>query len=134
MTRKWMWAIAIAPIVLASGVVGANAYPIDVSTDRDVYPLGVPVTITIENIGNSTLYGMPSCSVFDESGELVQAFAFIAIVWELEPGETVTVVWDQTNLNSTRVSPGTYHIEAGFAGYVETVKIRVAGDIPIYTD
>ena len=137
MRKNAILAIAIIiPIALASGIIGAvSEESIEVSTDSETYHGGDAVLIFIENVGNETLHGMPSCAVYDESGELVQGFAFIAIVWELGPGETITVIWNQRDLNGNQVSPGVYYIEAGFAEYMETTKVEIVnlGAI-VYTD
>lgn len=138
MKRNWITAIAmVLPVLLASGVaIGAlPEKPIEVATDYRVYLKGTPITVIIRNIGNETLYGMPNCVVYDRDGELVQSFVFIAIVWVLKPGETMTVVWDQTDLGGNQVSAGAYCIRAGFAEYTKTVKVEIHGlDIGPDTD
>ena len=38
---------------------GKQGYPIDVETDRQVYPIGADVLIVMINVGDETLYGTP---------------------------------------------------------------------------
>jgi hypothetical protein len=93
---------------------------IDVETNKKFYDPGETVTITITNTGTQTLSGMPSCHITDENGNIVTTFYFAAVIWQLEPGESITLTWNQVDDNGNAVSPGRYVVWGSFGGYSDS--------------
>ena len=116
-------------------VIGQDS--VKFSTLSDLYPIGIPVPIFVENVGNETLYGVPTYNVYNENGKLVKEWRpLIFLLWELAPEERIAMVWDQTDMGEG-VEPGTYYITAEFAGYGTTLKVEIASiDLfsHLYTD
>lgn len=84
------------------------------TTDKPLYKLGENVTITLTNIGEETVTigGYPAWQIYtypEEKPVYPAVYAFL--IWQLEPGENDTFVWNQLNeFTNTPCAPGTYLI------------------------
>ena len=81
-------------------------------TDRNIYLLGENVTITLSNMGNETVGfgGWPPWVIYTHPEWKWVWPGFLAfLMWDLDPGESVTLAWDQSiNQTNSFVGPGTY--------------------------
>ena len=98
-------------------------------TDKDVYNLGENVTITLTNIGDDTVMfgGWPPWIIYTYPyWERVYPEAIAYLAWDLEPGESETLSWNQHNeYNDTLVSSGRYVVYEH--NYDNTVFFDIAG-------
>ncbi len=114
---------------------GKPGYPIDVETDRQVYPIGVDVVIVMTNVGNETLWGTPGMWIEDNDGNIVYSWCFIQMIISMVPGGGVGVTWDQTTWDDDaddwiQVDPGKYYACGRFAGYGDVDKFLILEHFP----
>jgi hypothetical protein len=87
---------------------------IEVSTDREEYGLGEPVTVIITNVGETKIGISGPCFYFyNQQDELVWE-GCLYCYWELEPGEYETIIWDQKNMQGEQVPSGIYRVKGEF--------------------
>lgn len=107
-------------------------------TDKDEYLLGESVNFTLTNISNETVLfgGFPFCEVYAwPSWEPVAPEVFIYLAWSLDPGQSSSWTWNQTNgYTGSPVEAGLYFAKDIY-GYNCTTffKIRATTD-PILGD
>ena len=98
---------------------------LEVTTDKNVYELGITVTIFFTNIGDEILSGGgPIVSYYNDENELVYQEA-VYCWWELEPGEYFTWTWNQKDFDNEQVPVGEYTVE-GFLSGVENGFVDTA--------
>ena len=137
MLRK-TWAIsAIIALFLVPVIAnGIQCNQMEFYTDKSYYTQGEVVSITMENIGSGSIYGEPSYSITDESGNLVMGK--VRDTLELRPGENTTLPWRQMDIDMDQISPGTYTIHCRFGVYSDTLKIEIGNEgqrsMEFYTD
>jgi len=117
----------VIPLVLI-GVIGtvvlvettkASGPEITFSTNKEIYEIGEPVSIIMENTGNVALSGSSSpCGfrIFDETGKTVKSFwgAYLAIC-PFQPGEEISKTWDSKSSPGVPVRPGVYTLQAKYS-------------------
>jgi len=85
---------------------------LSLETDKNVYNLGENVTITLTNIGDDTVMfgGWPPWIIYTYPyWERVYPESLVYLAWDLDPGESETLSWNQYNeYNDTFVSSGRY--------------------------
>lgn len=105
-------------------------------TDKDVYNLGENVTITLTNIGDDTVMfgGWPPWIIYTYPyWERVYPEAIAYLAWDLDPGESETLSWNQYNeYNDTFVGPGRYVVYEH--NYDHTVFFDIASSTSCVTD
>lgn len=105
-------------------------------TDKDVYNLWENVTITLTNIGDDTVMfgGWPPCIIYTYPyWERVYPEAIAYLAWDLDPGESETLSWNQYNeYNDTFVGPGRYVVYEH--NYDHTVFFDIASSTSCVTD
>ena len=103
---------------------------LEVTTDKEVYGQGEPVTIIFTNVGDEILSGGgPIVTIYNNVDEIVCQDACYCW-WELEPGEYfIWPPWDQTDQHGNQVPVGSYVVEgylSGFnGGYIDTVTFSI---------
>lgn len=99
---------AVAP--LASSQVASIVGP-------QIVPSGCPVSISISNDTALTLFtGVCPYQVIDGGGAVVFTPICIAIAQILNPGDTFSTQWDQTDDNGNPVPPGNYVVQVQLPG------------------
>ncbi len=97
-----------------------NDYRLEVTTDKSIYVYGEPVNITVSNVGEQRIEGIPYFYIFfiSDNGEYHQVISVPTdeLRYALEPNESYNYVWDQKNGNGDQVSDGKYEVIAGFLG------------------
>jgi len=112
----------------------AEEHGLLLETDKNIYTMGENITIILTNNGNEVVEigGYPGWEILTYAeGEHVCPVIYASLLWELDPEESDTFVWDQYNLlNSTFVEPGTYTLKdvQGW-GLVASFEIVTAGDV-----
>ena len=105
-------------------------------TDKDVYALGENVTITLTNVGDDTVMfgGWPPWIVYTyPDWERVYPKAIAYLAWNLDPGQSVALSWNQSNeYSETFVGPGRYVVYEH--NYDHTVFFDVASSASCVTD
>lgn len=105
-------------------------------TDKDVYNLGENVTITLTNIGDYTVMfgGWPPWIIYTyPEWERVYPEAIAYLAWDLDPGESETLSWNQYNeYNDTFVGPGRYVVWEH--NYEHTVFFDIASSTSCVAD
>ena len=106
---------------------------LDVTTDKLIYHLGEIVTIILTNIGNDTLSaGGPIINIYDGGGKLVYSEA--CYCWQIiEPGESITWTWDQTDQSGNQVPPNIYIVEGILSGGGEVYSGSSMFHIVVYS-
>jgi hypothetical protein len=95
---------------------------IKITTDKDAYELGEPITIYMTNVGNTTLKhptGWQDYKIRDVFGNIVFIQNIVTEAnTELLPGKMVTVgTWDQVpDYDYQEIQPGTYIVEKEYGG------------------
>jgi hypothetical protein len=99
---------------------------IKITTDKDAYELGEPITIYMTNVGNTTLKhptGWQDYKIRDVFGNIVFIQNIVTEAnTELLPGKMVTVgTWDQVpDYDHQEIQPGTYIVEKEYGGCKNT--------------
>jgi len=107
---------------------------IKVTTDKDTYALGEPITIYMTNIGNTILthpMGWQDYKIKDNFGNIIFIQSIVTeALTELLPGETVTIgIWDQVPDNDhQRIQPGTYIVEKEYGGCKDNSTFIIMND------
>jgi len=132
-------AIFVVFLIVTPGSMVISAekpgYPINVETDRQVYPIGVDVLIVMVNVGNETLYGTPKMWIEDSDGNEVYKWCFLQVITPMEPGAGIGLFWDQTTWDNdvngwVQVEPGKYYAHGKFAGYGDVDKFLILEHFP----
>lgn len=85
-----------------------------VNTEKTVYTTQEPVVIIVKNEGNETMKLSDSSidvqirNTDDNNQERDDVVVVTQVVSELDPGEAVTIIWDQRDNNGNHVKSGTY--------------------------
>lgn len=117
---------AVIPLILI-GIVGTlvlietttvSGPQITFSTDKEIYTIGEPVSIIMENTGDNILSGTSSpCGfdIFDKNGNVVESFwgAYLALC-PFEPGEKISKTWSSKSYSDVPVRPGIYTLSAQY--------------------
>jgi archaellum component FlaG (FlaF/FlaG flagellin family) len=111
-------------------LIEQNQSLIQVSTDKEVYHQGENITIYLKNIGSVTLNqtsGWEDYKIISSEGNIAFHQMIVTLLMtSILPGEKVTVrIWDQKDTNGTQIVPGTYIVEKGYAGYIDTVEFQL---------
>jgi len=111
----------------------AEEHGLSLKTDKNIYAMGENITIILTNNGNEAVEigGYPAWEILMYAeGEHVCPTIYASLIWELDPEESDSFVWNQFNLlNSTFVEPGTYDLKdvQGW-GLVASFEIVAAKD------
>ena len=111
----------------------AEEHGLLLETDKNIYTMGENITIILTNNGNEAVEigGYPAWEILTYAeGEHACPVIYASLLWELDPEESDTFVWNQFNLlNSTFVGPGTYALKdvQGW-GLVASFEIVAAKD------
>jgi hypothetical protein len=96
--------------------VSAENNTLKLSTDKDIYNIGENITITLQNIGNTTVEFSDSGYMHlmnSDTGECIWScpgiFHTMAII-PFEPGQIESLIWEQRDENGTQVSAGLYKV------------------------
>jgi hypothetical protein len=116
----------VIPLVLI-GVIGAVVLvettitlepQITFFTDKEIYEIGEPVSITMKNSGSEVLAGSSSpCgfSILDKNGDTVVSFGGLYLsTCPFEPGEEISKTWDSKSYSGVPVRPGIYTLSAEY--------------------
>jgi archaellum component FlaG (FlaF/FlaG flagellin family) len=85
-----------------------------VNTEKTVYTQQEPVVIIVKNEGNQTMQVSDSSidvqirNADDTSQEGNDVVVVSQVITELDPGESVTITWDQKDSNGNHVKSGKY--------------------------
>ena len=105
-------------------------------TDKHVYSLGENITITLTNIGSETVMfgGWPFCYICTyPDWEPVFPKDFVYLAWDLEPGESEVITWNQYDVfKNTSVEPGRYVVYEHNYGY--TAFFDIASSVHCVAD
>ena len=97
-------------------------------TDKDVYVLRELVTFTLRNIGNETVRfgGWPFLEVYTwPNWERVAPVIFAFLLWKLDPGQSSSWTWNQTNeYTGDPIEAGLY-VAKDIYGYNYTTFFRI---------
>lgn len=108
----FLFVITVIGFIFQPQLAKAEKDGLSLETDKNVYALGENITIILINNGNETvdIGGYPAWEILTHpESEHVCPVVYAFLLWELDPRENDTLVWDQYNLlNSTFVEPGTY--------------------------
>lgn len=75
------------------------------------WPLGCPVPATLANDGQTTIETTPCMPlVTDAAGNLLYLPLCLQVVLFLQPGDTYTSYWNQTDGSGQQVPPGVYYV------------------------
>jgi len=111
---------------------------------KNVYAQGEPVTLTITNTG-TTAINLPSIAPWwverfdDDNRNWVHVYSPIVILIipePIEPGQSMSWSWDQSDSREEQVSPGTYRIGIhwdGMTSYTQEFEIRSVAPTPTPT-
>ncbi len=114
----WISGIFVSMLMLFTSINSALAFtidgPIDVSTDKETYNPGEPITVITTNIGstNITIAG-PCFEIYNEQEEIVFKACLFSL-WDLEPGENETWCWNQKDEQERQVPDGEYTVKGLF--------------------
>jgi len=135
----FLMAIVGTTLVLAYDMELAKANEkarLSLKTDKNVYSLGENVTIILTNIGNETIVfgGWPPWIIYTyPEWKRVYPEDMVYLAWDLVPGESVTLSWNQFNeLNKTFVDPGRYVVYEH--NYDNTVFFDIASSASCVAD
>jgi len=124
---------------------------VTIETDRSSYDLGDTVWVTVTNHGPGGIWygGLPIINIYcEQTGELTWPDWGLPVEFELDPGESEVISWDQTGVacllpppgtDQLQVMPGFYRIESAYAPLPvppvlpETVRvsIEIRDDTPV---
>jgi len=97
-------------------------------TDKDVYVLGELVTFTLTNIGNETVHfgGWPFLKVYTwPNWESVAPAIFAFLLWKLDPGQSSSWTWNQTNEYTRNPVEAGFYVAKDIYGYNYTTFFRI---------
>jgi len=110
--------IGVIGIVILAETTKTSGPEITFFTNKEIYKIGEPVSITMENTGNDILSGPSSpCgfTIFDENGNAIKSFWGMYLAeCPFEPGEKISVTWISKSYSGVPVRPGIYTLSAQY--------------------